>query len=86
MAARKKSASRKPAAKKKAAKKSPKSRKPRAAARKKVATRAQASPALADLDNRIAILRLGFSPPVTAATPRRDAADLLIAQTPACRR
>ena len=37
------------------------------------------------LANRLypqAILRLGFSPPVTAATPRRDAADLLIAQTP----
>jgi hypothetical protein len=41
------------------------------------------------LANRLypqAILRLGFSPPVTAATPRRDAADLLIAQTPAYRR
>ena len=41
------------------------------------------------LANRLhpqAILRLGFSPPVTAATPRRDAAELLVAQTPACRR
>jgi nitroreductase len=40
------------------------------------------------LANRLhpqAILRLGFSPPVTAATPRRDAADLLLAQTPAGR-
>ena len=62
MAAKKKSASRKSAAKKttkkKAAKKkAPKSRKPRAAARKKVVRKAQVSPAVVDIDNRIAILR-----------------------------
>jgi hypothetical protein len=53
MAAKKKSASRKSAAKKKAAK----TRKPRPAAKKKAAKKAQVSPAIADLDNRIAILR-----------------------------
>ena len=58
MAAKKKSASRKSAAKKKAAKKkAPKSRKPRAETKKKVAKKAQVSPAIADMDNRIAILR-----------------------------
>lgn len=60
MAAKKKSASRKPAAKKKAAKKAPKSRKPRAS-RKKVAKKkavpTHVSPAVADIDTRIAILR-----------------------------
>jgi DNA-binding ferritin-like protein len=58
MAAKKKSASLKSAAKKTAAKKkATKSRNPRAAAKKKVAKRAQVSPAVADIDNRIAILR-----------------------------
>jgi DNA-binding ferritin-like protein len=56
MAAKKKSGSRKSAAKKKA----PKSRKPRAV-KKKVAkkrvVKVQVSPAVADIDNRIAILR-----------------------------
>jgi DNA-binding ferritin-like protein len=61
MAAKKKSGSRKSAAKKKAAKrKAPKSRKPRAAKKKvaeKKVVKAQVSPAVADIDNRIAILR-----------------------------
>jgi hypothetical protein len=49
----KKSVSRKSAKKKKAAK----TRKPRVAAKKKAAEKAQVSPAIADIDNRIAILR-----------------------------
>jgi len=61
MAAKKKSGSRKSAAKKKAAKKkAPKSRKPRAAKKnvaKKKAVMARVSPAVPDIDNRIAILR-----------------------------
>ena len=61
MAAKKKSASRRPAARKKAAKKkAAKARKPRAAKKKvakKKAVMARVSPAVADIDNRIAILR-----------------------------
>jgi hypothetical protein len=49
----KKSVSRKSAKKKKAAK----TRKPRVAAKKKAAEKAQVSPVIADIDNRIAILR-----------------------------
>ncbi len=53
MAVKKKSASRKSGAKKKVMK----TRKPRAAAKKKAAKKVQVSPAIADIDNRIAILR-----------------------------
>lgn len=40
---------------------------------------------LADRLHPQVILRLGFTPSVTTSTPRRDAADLLLAQTPAGR-